>query len=107
MQRCAIVALAREREPEALAAPVVVGPHHELVALGVHGEIAPDHRGHQPAFGLGDVELGAQRGTHALLEVGVGLGERLVGTELPLVAEQRGLVDVRGDVVERNALGDA
>ena len=28
------------------------------------------------------------------------------GPELPLVAEQRGLVDVRGDVVERDALDD-
>ena len=91
----------------ALVAAVVVGPHHEVVAVGVDGEVAPHHRGHQPAFGLGEVELGAQRGADALLEVGVGLGERLVGPELPLVAEQRGLVDVARDVVERDALRDA
>ncbi len=103
----ALVALAREREAQPLGAAVVVGPHDEVVALGVHREVAPHDRGDEPALGLRDVELRAQRGADALLEVVVGLADRLVGTELPLVAEQRGLVDVPGDVVERDALRDA
>ena len=99
-----IVALTREGEPEPLGAAVVARPHHEIVAVGVDGEVAPHDGRHQPPVGLGLVELGAQRGADALLELGVGLAERLVGPELPLVAEQRGLVDVARDLVERDAL---
>ena len=47
----------------------------------------------------------AQGGPDAVLELFVGLA--VFRAELPLVAEQRGLVDVRRDVVERDALDDA
>jgi hypothetical protein len=53
---------------------------------------------------LGGAELGAERGPDARLEVLVVLAR--LGPELPLVAEQGGLVDVARDVVERDALGD-
>ena len=50
-------------------------------------------------------ELLAEHGPQPSLELLVGLA--VLRTELPLVAEQGGLVDVGGDVVEREALHDA
>ena len=60
-------------------APVVVGPDDEVVAVGVHREVAPRHRGHEPALGLRLVELGAQRRADPLLELVVGLASALSG----------------------------
>ena len=96
--------LAREVEPAALGGAVVVGPHHEVVAGRVHREVAPRDRGHEPALGLRAVELGAQGRADPRLELVVGLAA--LGPELPLVAEERGLVDEPGDLVERDALRD-
>src|SRR5204863_1045920 len=103
----AIVALAREGEAQAFVSPVVVGPDDEVVPVGIDREVTPTHRGDEPAFRLRFVELRAQDRPDPLLEFGVVLLDRLIGPELPLVAEQRGLVEEGCDVVERDALRDA
>ena len=100
-------ALARVGEAHALGGPGVVGPHHQIVAVAVHTEVAVHQLRDQQPFGLGPVELLAQHRGHALFEVGVAFHTAvgpLFGTELPLVAEQGGGVDERGDVVNGDAL---
>ena len=52
----------------------LVGPQHEVVAVGVGGEVAVGDLGHEQVLGLGLVELLAQLGADALFELGVGLG---------------------------------
>ena len=71
------------------------------------GEVAVHDLGHEQAVGLAPrASCVAQHRPDAGLELLVGLAAALLGPELPLVAEQRGLVDVGRDVVERDALDD-
>ena len=92
-------------EPGQLRRAGLVGPDHEVVAVAVGGEVAVDDLGHEQAGGLCLRELLAQLWPDPVLEVFVALA--LLGAELPLVAEQRRLVDEGGDVVERDALHHA
>ena len=96
--------LAGVGEPHALGRAVVVGPHDDVVAVRVGGEVAVGHLGDEQVVGAGRGELLAERGPEPLLERRVVLAG--LGAELPLVAEERRLVDIGGDVVERDALDD-
>ncbi len=96
---------AREREAGDLAVAGLVGPDHQVGAVAVAGVVAVDHLGDQEVVGAGLGQLLAQVGAQALLELVVGLA--VFGAEAPLVAEQRRLVEVGGDVVERDALDHA
>ena len=78
---------------------------HDVVAVAVGGEVAVDDLGHQHAGRLGLGQLLAQRRPDAGLE-GLVVVLAPLGPELPLVAEQRGLVDVAGDLVDGDALDD-
>ena len=93
-----VLLLAREVEPAAFGATVVVGPDDQVIALGVDGEVAVGNGGDEPPEGLGAVEFGPQRRPYPVLELVVLLAT--LGPELPLVPEQRGLVDVAGDLVQ-------
>ena len=61
--------------------------------------------GYEHATGLGLVELLTQYGADPALELLVVLA--LLGPVLPLIAEQGGLVEVAGDVVDGEPLDDA
>ena len=105
MHRNGATLLAWVVEAGRLGGARLVGPHDEVVAVAVGGEVAVDHLRHEHAGRLGGGELLAERRPDARLELVVGLRTRpsasRLGPELPLVAEQRRLVDVLGDVVER------
>ena len=104
MQRNGVLLLARVVEAGPLGGAGLVGPDHEVVAVAVGREVAVDDLRDEQAAGLGLGQLLAELRADAVLELVVGLA--VLGPELPLVAEQRRLVDVGGDVVERDALDD-
>ena len=81
----------------------LVLPDHQVGAVAV-GTASSRRRaaGLQQVVGAGLVELVAELGAEAVLELVVGLA--VLGAEAPLVAEQRRLVEVGGDVVEGDAL---
>ena len=96
--------LARVVEPGRLGRAGLVGPDDEVVAVAVGREVAVDDLRHEHARRLGRGELLAERRADAGLELVVALRLAvgvLLRAELPLVAVQRGLVDVLGDLVER------
>ncbi len=92
-----------EREPEPLGLAGLVLPDHEVVAVGVGGEVAPRHLGHEDAAGPRLAQLLPQHGADTGLELGVRLAS--LGSVAPLVAEQRRLVQIGGDLVDGDALG--
>ena len=99
-----LLGLARERETLELGGALAVCVDDEVVPVGVHRQVAPDNLGDEQAFCLGLVETGPELGSDTLFEVRVALTG--LGAVAPLVAEERCLVQVRGDVVQRDALGD-
>ena len=97
-----VLALPREVEAGLLGRAGLVGPDHEVVAVAVGGEVAVDDLRDEQAARLRLGQLLAQRRPDARLELVVVLA--VLGAELPLVAEQRRLVDEAGDVVDGDAL---
>ena len=91
-------------EPRLLLGPLLRRPDDELVAVRVDREVPVDDLGHEHAAGLRLGQVLAEHGPDPGLEVLVALAG--LGPVLPLVAEQRGLVDVDRDVVQRQPLHD-
>ena len=97
--------MARERESRDLRRAGVVAVEDEVVALGRRGVVAPDDLGDEERLLLGDAQLLAQRRADAFLEGRVVLA--VLRAKAPLIAKERGQVEVLADLVDRHALGDA
>ena len=78
---------------------LVVRPDDQVVAVGVDREVPVDHLWHQKMVSSGDVELLAKDGPDSFLERRVVLAR--FRAEVPLVPEQRRLVEETGDLVDR------
>ena len=96
--------LAGEGEPGALSGARLVFPDDEVVSVTVGGEPSIGDLGNQePRLG-GEGQLVAQVRADTGAEFLVGFA--ILGAELPLIAEQGRLVEVGGDLVDGDALGD-
>ncbi|CAB4949125.1 unannotated protein [freshwater metagenome] len=95
-------------EPREFFRSSCIGPDHKVVAVAINCEVAVDdlRNQHVGSFCLG--KLRSKHRANAVLELFVGFSDTVIcfGTELPLIAEQSGFVDVGRDVVDRDALDD-